>query len=184
MTTPKPDVIAPVVAFQPANKFYGEHLEVWEEEEDFSGSGYPSEPYTVIGYDGQAWRIHEIWGPPMLPRTLFEKVVGWIVGGDPPPSLVGREVTPVRYSLDEFKNEVCRRIPAYPNAVFDDELLAGEALPRGGDLEALTAALIERVSANVRAATSIADAMDAMLFAQRDQYEWAEAFHRRPAVSP
>jgi hypothetical protein len=183
MITPKPEVVLPVVAFEPATRFHAECLGIWEDD-DFSGSDDPSDPYVVIGYDGRAWRIHEFWGPPIPPKTLFEKILTAIFGQDRSPSIVGREVTPIQLSLDDFKSEACRRILAHPNGLFSDELLAGEALPRGGDLEALTAALIERVSANVRAATSIADAMDAMLFAQRDQYEWAEEFHRRPAVSP
>ena len=181
MITPKPEVMLPLVAFEPATAFHGGCLGIWEDE-DFSGSDHPSEPYIVVGYDGQAWRIHEAWGPPVPPKGFFAKALTAIFDVPSFPSLVGREVTQISLSLEDFKGEICRRIPIYPNGVFDDELLVGEGLRRGDDLDGLVSSLVARVCAEVQATTSIADAMDVLLFARRDQHEWAGEFLRRPSA--
>lgn len=177
MITPLPKMAEPVVAFEPANRFYGDHLSISDEEE-WAGPMYCPEPFVLIGYDGQAWRVHETFGPPIPNRTLFSKIVAWIIEAKPTPSLVAREVKPVQFSLDEFKGEVCRRIPGNPNAVFGDETLVGEGLPPGVDIERIGAQLVEKLCANVRAAASITEVIDALLEAQSDGYEWAEGFAR------
>lgn len=183
MIRPIPKLAEPVVTFLAASEFYGDHLSITEEE-DLAAPWDSSEPFILIGYDGKAWRVQETWGPPLPLTGLFEKFVAWVINAKPSPSLIGREVTPVHFSLEEFKSEVCRRIPGNPGAVLGDEVAAGEGAPRGADIERLVSHLIEKVCAKVQAATSIAGVMDVLLEAQRDGGRWAEEFFRRPPVSP
>lgn len=183
MIMPIPPLSEPCVAFHAANAFYGDHLDVQEEAEIIEPI-YSAEPFVLIGYDGQAWRVRDTLGPPIMPRTLFEKVVAWIVGGEPSPSLVAREVTPVAYSVEEFKREVCRRIPGYPNAVLGDETLAGAGLPKGVDIEVIGAALVAWAQAKVVAADSIAGVIDALLEAQAEAYDQAQALAHAQLSAP
>lgn len=178
MITPMPKLTAPVVGFYAANAFYGDHLDFWDEDEDHSFRYRYSGPYILIGYDGQAWRIEHFWGAPQSPKKLGDKVFCWVAGIGKERPLEGREVTPIQFSLEEFKSEVCRRIPGNPNAVFNDETLVGEGLPRDVDIERVAAQLVEKACANVRAATSIPDVIDALFTAQSAGYRWAEGFAR------
>jgi hypothetical protein len=159
-----PEVLAPGVSFEPADEFSGEYLTSWEDGERCSSS-YSAEPHVLIGYDGQALQIRETWGPPEVPSNIWWKLLVWVAGMGKTPSLVGREIVSVDLSLEDFKSEVCRRIPGNLSEVFNPETLAGEELPRGSEPPPVDD-MIERLRANVQAATTIAGVIDALLDAK------------------